>query len=90
MKRWRMFAAVFAAALCLFTAGCGGESEPQPALLIKALEEPDAMTRLLAIEALTSLGSLAKEAVPALEQARQDANEDVRSAADEALKAIRG
>jgi HEAT repeat protein len=64
-----------------------GKSVP---LLTKALEAPDAMTRLHAIEALCCLGPLAKDAVPALKRALQDANEDVRAAAAEALREIGG
>ncbi len=57
-------------------------------VLIKALGEPDPITRLHAAECLCCLGPLAKDAVPALKKALEDQNEDVQAAAAEALEAI--
>ncbi|NQT12355.1 MAG: HEAT repeat domain-containing protein, partial [Planctomycetes bacterium] len=57
-------------------------------VLIKALGEPDAITRVHAVQALGALGPLAKNAVPALKKALEDKNEDIRAMAAEALEAI--
>jgi len=57
-------------------------------VLIKALAEPDAITRIQACESLCCLGPLAKEAVPALKELSDDKDPAVREAAAEALKAI--
>lgn len=58
-------------------------------VLIKALDTPDAMTRLHAAEALGQLGAPARAAVGKLEQlAKDDPNDDVREVAAESLKAI--
>jgi HEAT repeat protein len=60
-------------------------------VLIEILgENPDGQVRLMAAEKLGDIGPAAKEAVPALEKARQDKDEKVRKAAGEALEAIRG
>lgn len=59
-------------------------------VLIKALGEPDAMTRLHAAESLQLFGPLAKDAAIALNKAARDDNADVREAAARALRAIGG
>ena len=58
-------------------------------LLVKGLNEPDAMSRLSACEGLQCLGPLAKDAIEALEKLSEDEDEDVRAAAAEALETIR-
>jgi len=58
-------------------------------LLIKALDEPDAMTRIHACESLECLGPLAKDAVEGLDKLSEDEHEAVREAAAKALEAIR-
>jgi HEAT repeat protein len=57
-------------------------------VLIKALDEPHAITRVHAVQALGALGPLAKDAVPALKKALEDEIEDIRAVAAEALEAI--
>ena len=57
-------------------------------VLIKALAEPDPMTRTQAADALGLLGALAKEAEAALTEAQKDESEIVREAAAGALKKI--
>jgi HEAT repeat protein len=58
-------------------------------VLVKALGEPNVTTRLEAAESLGCLGPLAKDAIPALNKAKEDRDPAVREAAAEALKAIR-
>jgi HEAT repeat protein len=77
-------------ALARIDPGCTETAPKSVPLLVKALGEPDAMTRLHAAESLGLLGPLAKDAAPALQKAVQDANADVREAATKALKAIGG
>ena len=69
---------------------CSETAAKSVPVLIESMGEPDVMTRLHAAQALGCLGALAKDAVPALEKALEDANETVRTAASEALKAIGG
>jgi HEAT repeat protein len=57
-------------------------------VLIKALAEPDAMTRIHACESLSCLGPLAKQAVPALKELANAEDPEVRKAAAEAIEAI--
>ncbi len=57
-------------------------------LLVKALAEPDSMTRLYACESLECLGPLGKDAVEGLKKLAEDEDEDVRQAAAKALEAI--
>lgn len=75
-------------ALARIDPGCTETAPKSVPLLVKALEQPDAMTRLHAAESLGLLGPLAKDAVGALKKALQDDNADVRDAATGALKAI--
>jgi hypothetical protein len=58
--------------------------------LVESLKDGDARLRAGAAEALGKLGSSAQEAVPALESAATDARDEVRLAAEKALRAIRG
>jgi HEAT repeat protein len=64
---------------------CAAKSVP---VLIHALDEPDAITRVHAVQALGALGPLAKDAVPALKKTLQDNNQDIRAMAAKALEAI--
>jgi len=57
-------------------------------VLIKALAEPDALTRIHACEALCCLGPLAKDGVEALEGLTEEEDEAVAEAAAKALEAI--
>ena len=57
-------------------------------VLIKALDEPDAITRVHAVQALGALGPLAEDAVPALKKTLEDEIEDIRAVAAKALEAI--
>jgi HEAT repeat protein len=57
-------------------------------LLLKDLNHPEARVRRLAMYALTHCGPAAKSAVPALRQALQDADPQVREAAGRALGEI--
>ncbi|NQU21814.1 MAG: HEAT repeat domain-containing protein [Candidatus Nealsonbacteria bacterium] len=66
---------------------CCKETVP---ILIKALQQPKAITRMHAAEALGALGPLAKDAVDALKKAAKDDDEYVSAAATEALKAVEG
>ena len=77
-------------ALSQIDPGCSESAPKTVPLLVKGLQQPDAMTRLHAAESLRCLGPLAKDAVPALKKALQDDNADVRQAAADALKAIEG
>lgn len=65
---------------------CAEQTVP---VLIGGLEHPNAKHRRESAVALGSLGPLARAAVPALEQATDDANLGVRTAAAEALETIR-
>jgi HEAT repeat protein len=58
--------------------------------LLQRLGNSDSVTRQQAAEALGRLGPAARDAVDALEQTLNDANEGVRLAAAEALNRIRG
>jgi HEAT repeat protein len=77
-------------ALSRIDPGCTESAPKTVPLLVKGLEQPDAMTRLHAVESLGRLGPLAKDAAAALKKALEDDNGDVREAAAEALKAIGG
>lgn len=57
-------------------------------LMIRGLANPNPKFRLGAAECLKKYGSLAKAAVPALKQASQDSDAEVRKVSAEALKAI--
>jgi HEAT repeat protein len=57
-------------------------------IAIEGLASSAVEERLVAIETLADLGSLAKSAAPALEKAQQDEDKTVRQAAAAALKAI--
>jgi len=52
--------------------------------------DDDQLNRQIIIEALGRIGPDAKEALPVLERLSNDTNPDVRKAAAEALKKIRG
>lgn len=68
-----------------------GFAQPDPALvprLIKDLQNPDESVRLRAAKELGKLGVAAREAIPALQNALKDADEDVRRVANSSLKAI--
>ena len=54
------------------------------------LADPVARVRFGAADALGEIGAAARESVPALERALEDESEQVRTAAAEALKRIRG
>jgi len=69
---------------------CSDTAPKSVPVLIEALGEPDAMTRLHAAESLRCLGPLAKDAGAALKKALEDDNAVVRETAAEALKAIGG
>jgi HEAT repeat protein len=69
---------------------CSETAPKSVPILIKALEEPDPLTRIHAAESLQGLGPLAKDAVPALKKALKDDDEHVRQAAAKALKAVSG
>jgi len=58
-------------------------------VLVRGLSDQDVRFRHQAASALSKLGPLAKEALPALEKATHDENEAVRAAAQEAIRAIR-
>ena len=81
--------------LCIAVAGfCGGCSRHGPAqhvdvhATIKALKDPKAETRMDAAIALGSVGSKAREAVPALIEALKDPDPEVRRLAAYALGEI--
>lgn len=57
--------------------------------LIAALQSPLPKSRQAAADTLAILGSLAKDAVPSLEQTLKDDDADVRAAASKALESIR-
>jgi len=84
----QFLATASACALARIHPDCAETAPKSVPVLIEALAEPDAMSRLHAAEALRCLGPLAKDAVPALQKAAEDPNDDVRAAASEALKAI--
>jgi len=84
----QFLATASACALARIHPDCAQTAPKSVPVLIKALAEPDAMSRRYAAEALRCLGPLAKAAVPALEKAAEDPNEDVRAAASQALEAI--
>jgi HEAT repeat protein len=79
---------VAAWALARIDPECKAVSPKAIPLLIKALEQPDAMIRLEAASSLRCLGPIAKPAVPALQQTLKDENALVRDMAAEALKTI--
>ncbi len=56
--------------------------------LIKDLQNPDESVRLRAAKELGKLGVAARDAIPALQNALKDADEDVRRVANSSLKAI--
>jgi HEAT repeat protein len=58
--------------------------------LTEALGDPDEMVRMGAAYALGSLGRLAAPALPALQKAAKDRSQEVRAAANYAVKQIRG
>jgi HEAT repeat protein len=59
-------------------------------VLVNALAAPLPVTRRGAAETLGNLGSLAKDAIPALDRASHDPHKSVRDAATQALASIRG
>ena len=69
---------------------CSETCKTSVPVLVGALKQPDAITRIHAAEALQCLGPLAKDAVASLKKALEDDDEQVREAAAEALKAIGG
>ncbi len=78
-----------AAAVALCRIGVGGREVLAP--LVEALTNGDWETRAEAARTLGRLGPLARQAVPALEKAGRDDNlREVRAAAADALKRIRG
>jgi HEAT repeat protein len=58
--------------------------------LIEALDDEDALARLEAALALGSLGDLARPAIAKLTQLLDDPNDEVRAAAEQALKKLQG
>jgi len=58
--------------------------------LIEMLGSPDRNTRMYAARTLGSIGSAAKDAVPALTKAQEDTDGSVRSYAQQALRNIQG
>ncbi|MCA9805200.1 MAG: HEAT repeat domain-containing protein, partial [Cyanobacteria bacterium HKST-UBA02] len=58
--------------------------------LIELLGSPDRNTRMYAARTLGSIGSAAKDAVPALTKAQEDTDSSVRSYAQQALRNIQG
>ena len=77
-------------ALAQIDPACEETCKKSVPILIKALAQPEAITRLHAAEALGTLGPLAKDAADALKKAAKDDNEHVRAAATKALKAVEG
>ena len=69
---------------------CSQTSVKSVPVLIKALAEPDAITRLHAAESLKCLGPLGAPGAAALKKALKDDDEQVREMAAEALKAVGG
>jgi len=65
-------------------------SPPAVSALASALQDRAKLTRALAAFALGLVGPDAKPTIPALTQALKDKDEDVREAAAEALRTIRG
>jgi HEAT repeat protein len=77
-------------ALAQIDAGCDETCKSSVPVLIKALDEPDADTRVHAARALGKLGPRAKDAVEALKELQEDENEQIREATAAAIKAIEG
>lgn len=76
-------------ALAQIAPECQECTEQTVPVLVGGLEHPNASHRREAAAALGSLGPLARAAVPALEQATEDADLGVRAAATAALEAVR-
>ena len=70
---------LFVGLVGIWMGGCGNQtSEQKVERLIKKLQHENPEVRVNAAEALGSIGEGAKDAVPALIQALQDQNKDVR------------
>ena len=69
---------------------CAETAKKSVPVLVRALKETDAMTRLHAAESLGRLGSLAKDAVDDLNKLLEDGDQHVRGAAAKAIEAISG
>ncbi len=81
--------AIAAWALAQIDPKCTVTAPKSVPVLVRALSDHDARIRQQAAAALQCLGTLAKEALPALEKATQDENEQVRAAAQQAIRSIR-
>ncbi len=75
-------------ALAQIAPECPQCAEKNVPLLIDALEHPDPRHRVEAAAALGAMGSLAESAVPALQEAAEDIDIGVRTAATAAVEAI--
>ncbi len=63
-------------------------TEPEVEIYVQDLQDPDEAVRLHAAKALARLGPLAEPAIPALQEATNDPDRDVRHMAQEALQRI--
>ena len=72
-----------------FALGQFGAAERVVPALIALLKEKEETTREVAAEALGCIGPAAKESIPALQEALNDPNEEVRKSVDSALKSIK-
>lgn len=75
--------------LLAFAAPAMADPKEEVAALIKQLQDKDEVVRLKAAKSLEKMGADAKDAIPALTEAENDADDDVKSVARRAIGKIR-